>query len=86
MEAVFGALAHQSRRTILAVLHARGGTMTSGQLADRFDCTWATTSRHLRVLREAGLVRVQLVGREHVYQIDRDRLAKVAGAWIDRFR
>jgi DNA-binding transcriptional ArsR family regulator len=63
LEAVFGALAHRSRRTILFVLHARGGTMTSGEIAARFDCSWPTTTRHLRILEDAGLVHVGWVAR-----------------------
>lgn len=50
------ALAHPTRRQILTVLQARGGTMTSGEPAQRFDCTWPTTTRHLGVLADAGLV------------------------------
>jgi hypothetical protein len=38
-DAVFTALAHRSRRTILTVLRARGGEMTSGAIAARFDCS-----------------------------------------------
>jgi DNA-binding transcriptional ArsR family regulator len=85
LEAVFGALAHQSRRTILLVLQARGGEMTSGDIAARFDCSWPTTTRHLRILADAGLVHVALRGRQHVYRLDRDRLRSVAGAWLARF-
>jgi len=85
LDAVFAALAHQSRRTILIVLQARGGEMTSGEIAGRFDCSWPTTTRHLRVLEDAGLVHVALRGRERVYQLDRERLRRVAGRWIDRF-
>jgi len=85
LEAVFGALAHQSRRTILLVLLARGGEMTSGDIAARFDCSWPTTTRHLRILEDAGLVRVTLRGRQRVYQLDADRLRSVAGAWLSRF-
>ena len=84
-DAVFGALANRTRRTILSVLHARGGEMTSGAIAARFDCSWPTTSQHLRVLGRAGLVTVELRGREHVYRLDPDRLQSVAGAWLDRF-
>lgn len=84
LERVFAALAHESRRTILAVLAARGGEMTSGAIASRFDCSWPTTTRHLRVLQEAGLVRVELRGRERVYHLDGNRLREVAGAWIER--
>ncbi len=84
-DAVFGALASRSRRTILSVLHARGGEMTSGAIAARFDCAWPTTSQHLRVLEQAGLVGVELRGRERVYRLDTARLREVAGGWIDRF-
>ncbi len=59
--------------------------MTSKEIALRFDCTWATTSRHLRILKNAGLVGVELDGREHVYRLDRERLLRVAGAWVQRF-
>ncbi len=85
LELVFGALAHQSRRTILTVLDARGGEMTSGEIASRFDCSWPTTTRHLRVLEEAGLVRITLRGRERLYQLDSVRLRDVAGRWLQRF-
>jgi DNA-binding transcriptional ArsR family regulator len=85
LEGVFGALAHQTRRTIIAVLHARGGEMTSGAIASRFDCAWPTTTRHLRVLEDSGLIRAELRGRERVYRLDADRLRDVAGGWINRY-
>jgi DNA-binding transcriptional ArsR family regulator len=84
-DAVFAALAHRSRRTILSVLHARGGQMTSGDIAGRFDCSWPTTSQHLRVLEQAGLVRIELRGREHIYRLQAARLHAVAGGWLARF-
>ncbi len=84
-DAVFGALAHRSRRTILAVLHARGGEMTSGAIAARFEHSWPTISQHLRVLQHAGLVTVELRGREHVYRLDADRLLRVAKGWLSHF-
>jgi DNA-binding transcriptional ArsR family regulator len=85
LDAVFGALAHQSRRTILSVLHARGGEMTSGAIAARFDHSWPTISQHLRVLAQAELVATELRGREHVYRLKTDRLTTVARVWLDRF-
>jgi DNA-binding transcriptional ArsR family regulator len=85
LEAVFGALAHQSRRTILLVLLVRGGEMTSGEIAARFDCSWPTTTRHLGILQEAGLVHAALRGRQRVYRLDSRRLRSVAGAWLARF-
>jgi DNA-binding transcriptional ArsR family regulator len=85
LDAVFKALAHQSRRTILSVLDARGGEMTSGAIAARFDCSWPTTSQHLRILEDAGLVTITMRGRERVYRLQAGRLHSVARAWLDRF-
>jgi DNA-binding transcriptional ArsR family regulator len=86
LDCVFAALAHQSRRTILSVLHARGGEMTSGDIASRFDCSWPTTTRHLRILEESGLVQVALRGRERIYALQTARLQSIAGEWINCFR
>ena len=85
LDAVFGALAHQSRRTILSVLQARGGEMTSGAIAARFEHSWPTISAHLRVLEKAGLVTITMRGRERVYRLDTGRLHEVAGGWLTRF-
>lgn len=85
LDRVFAALAHQSRRTILMVLHLRQGEMTSGAIAARFDHSWPTITRHLRVLEDAGLVRVERRGREQIYRLDTAPLRDVAGGWIDRF-
>jgi DNA-binding transcriptional ArsR family regulator len=85
LDAVFAALAHAQRRRILLVLHLRGDSMTAGEIADRFDCTWPTTSRHLRQLEEAGLVTVEKSGRERIYRLERARLERVAAGWLTRF-
>lgn len=85
LDRVFGALGHQTRRAILSVLHANGGIMTSGAIAHRFSCTWQTTSRHLRVLQEAGLVKALLRGRERIYQLESTRLRTLTIEWIERF-
>jgi ArsR family transcriptional regulator, arsenate/arsenite/antimonite-responsive transcriptional repressor len=84
-EQVFRALAHESRRHVLVVLNARGGSMTAGEIARRFSCSWPTTSRHLKVLVEAGLVGVEKRGREWVYILDADRLRRVVGGWLSWF-
>jgi DNA-binding transcriptional ArsR family regulator len=85
LDVVFRALAHATRRTILVVLQARGGEMTAGEIATRFDCSWPTTTRHLRELEHAGLVTIEPRGRQRVYRLRRERLRAVAGRWIDRF-
>ena len=82
IDAVFGALAHPSRRHILQVLHARGGTMTAGDIAARFSCSWPTTTRHLRVLESAGLVSVTRTGREWRYELASGRVLDIAGLWF----
>jgi len=58
----FRALADQTRRDILRML--RTGPRTSGDIASRFDSSWPTVSRHLAVLREAGLVVAERRGQE----------------------
>ena len=85
LESVFAALAHASRRHILLVLHHRGGSMTAGDIADRFACSWPTTTRHLRQLEEAGLVTVRAEGRQRRYELNREHLQSVAGGWLDHF-
>lgn len=82
---VFDALAHASRRHILVFLQARGDRVKAGEIARRFSCSWPTTSRHLRILEGAGLVRVEKQGRERFYALDRDRLVHVAGRWLAHF-
>jgi DNA-binding transcriptional ArsR family regulator len=81
---VFSALADPTRRRIVEML-ARGGAMPAGQIAGAFDSARPTVSRHLRVLRNAGLVRVKAVAQERRYLLEADQLAK-AEAWIARYR
>jgi DNA-binding transcriptional ArsR family regulator len=85
IDAVFSALAHPSRRQILLVLHFRGGELTAGEIAARFECSWPTTSRHLEQLLAAGLVEQRKEGRQRVYRLARERLREVAGGWLANF-
>ncbi len=85
LEAVFSALAHESRRRILLVLRARGERVRAGDIAARFACSWPTTTRHLRVLEQAGLVRVEREGRERFYVLESERLRRVVGGWLAHF-
>ena len=82
---VFAALAHPSRRQILLTLKFRGGRMSAGEIAERFGCTWPTTSRHLGLLRAAGLVSVERRGRERSYVLETERLNAVVGDWLGWF-
>jgi DNA-binding transcriptional ArsR family regulator len=67
---VLSALANDGRRRILRVIAGRGGEMTSGEVAEQFSTAWSTTTRHLAVLLDAGLVSVEKRGRERVYSVD----------------
>lgn len=82
LDAVFGALGHATRRHILQVLAARNGTMTAGELSSRFAHSWPTTSRHLAVLVDAGVVSVTREGRERHYRLQRQRLGDIVGLWL----
>src|SRR6266702_3142846 len=64
----FRALADATRREILRML--RGGPRTSGEIASRFDSSWPTISRHLSILRDAGLVTTERKGQEIYYELN----------------
>lgn len=65
---VFRALADETRRNVLRLL--RDGPLTSGAIAARFDSSWPTISRHLAVLRDAGLVATERDGQEIRYELN----------------
>jgi DNA-binding transcriptional ArsR family regulator len=79
---VFSALADPTRRAVLAALVE--GEAPVHDLADRFDISRPGVSKHLAVLRQAGLVQQQRCGRENVYAINRNALAD-AHAWLAAF-
>jgi DNA-binding transcriptional ArsR family regulator len=85
LDDVVTAIAHPARRQILLTLHFRGGTATAGEIAARFEHAWPTTTRHLRVLEDAGLLAHEKDGRTRRYRLARDRLALVSEwlAWFD---
>lgn len=75
MDAVAQALAAQIRRDILRML--RDQSANAGAIAGAFSVSRPAISRHLRVLREAGLVRDELSGRERTYTLTLDALAEL---------
>jgi ArsR family transcriptional regulator, arsenate/arsenite/antimonite-responsive transcriptional repressor len=64
----FRALADRTRRDILTFL--RSGARTSGEIANQFNSSWPTISRHLSVLREAELVVAERRGQEIYYELN----------------
>ena len=83
MEAVLRALEDGSRRTVLDTL--TGGPATAGELAALLPIARPGVSRHLRVLREAGLVRVRRDAQRRWYELHPDPLAEV-DAWLAPYR
>jgi DNA-binding transcriptional ArsR family regulator len=77
------AIADEVRRDILVML--RRGPMTAGAIAGRFDISRPAVSRHLRVLREHGLVHDVESGRERIYRLDVAPLAALDD-WLAQFR
>jgi DNA-binding transcriptional ArsR family regulator len=73
VDAVAQALADPIRREILVML--REAPRTAGAIAETFTVSRPAVSRHLRVLREAGLVRDTVSGREREYALALDALA-----------
>jgi len=80
---VYAAIADGVRRDILVLL--RPGPLTVGAIAREFAISRPAVSRHLRVLREAGLVSDQARGRERVYRLDLTPLEDVE-SWLARIR
>jgi len=84
LDAVFAALDHPARRQILLTVHFRGGALSAGEIAGRFRHAWPTTTRHLRVLADAGLLTHEKRGRAVVYRLERSRLNLIR-EWLDWF-
>ena len=83
MEAVLRALADESRRTVLEALTA--GPATAGELAALLPIARPGVSRHLRVLREAGLVEVRQEAQRRIYGLRPEPLAEV-DEWLNQYR
>jgi DNA-binding transcriptional ArsR family regulator len=83
MEAVLQALADRSRRTVLDVL--TNGPATAGELAALLPIARPGVSRHLRVLREAGLVDVRQEAQRRIYSLRPEPLAEI-DEWLGRYR
>jgi DNA-binding transcriptional ArsR family regulator len=83
VDEVAAAIADPIRRSILELL--RDGDLPAGEIADRFPVSRPAVSRHLRVLRDSGLVRSELVGRRRLYRLDADRFTELVD-WLARFR
>ncbi|MBL0747950.1 ArsR/SmtB family transcription factor [Nocardioides baculatus] len=83
MDAVLQALGDSSRRTMLGIL--RDHPATVGELADALPIARPGVSRHLRVLREAGLVTVEQDAQRRIYSLRPEALVEV-DEWLESYR
>jgi DNA-binding transcriptional ArsR family regulator len=77
---VFRALADSTRRQILQDL--RAGELAAGEIASRFSISGASISRHLSVLKAAGLVSERRDANRILYSLVDDRLALCVGGFL----
>jgi len=77
---VFRALADPTRRQILQDLC--DGELAAGEIASRFAISGPSVSRHLAVLKAAGLIRDRRDGNRILYALEPDRLALIVGGFV----
>ena len=79
----FTALAEPTRRTILEML-AVATSLTATEIYKQFDTTPPAISQHLKVLREAKLVRVEKRAQKRIYYINPEPMTELE-RWVKRF-
>lgn len=83
LDRVFSAVADPTRRAILAALAREPATIT--EIARPFPVSLNAISKHILVLERAGLIKREVVGREHRCRLDPAPLRK-ASAWLEHYR
>ena len=80
---IFQAIADPTRRAIITLiaLHA----MTPNAIADNFNTTRQSVSKHLHILTECQLVKQEQKGREIYYSLEIEKMKEI-DKWIDQFR
>jgi DNA-binding transcriptional ArsR family regulator len=75
MQAAIDAIAHPGRRAMLRLVLDR--ELPVSELAERIGLSQPATSQHLKVLRDAGLVRGRVDGRRRLYRVDLEGLERL---------
>ena len=83
MSAAWAALGDPHRRALLE--HLLEGPRAVGELVERTELSQPSTSKHLRVLREAGLVSVRREAQRRVYALEPEPMAEI-DAWLAPYR
>ena len=80
---IFQAIADPTRRAILVLIAAHA--MTPNAIAEHFDATRQSISKHLRILSECELLAQKQEGREIFYELKIDKMIEI-DIWLDQFR
>ncbi len=80
---IFQAIADPTRRAILVLIAVQA--MTPNAIAEHFDITRQSISRHLRILSECELLAQKHEGREIYYELKIDKMKEI-DIWLDQFR
>ena len=80
---IFQAIADPTRRAILVLVAVQA--MTPNAIAEHFDITRQSISKHLRILSECDLLAQKQEGREIFYELKIDRLSEIDN-WLSQFR
>jgi DNA-binding transcriptional ArsR family regulator len=84
MDAVFKALADESRRKLLDQLHQDNG-QTLGELCAHLDMTRQAVTKHLRILEDAKLVTIVWRGREKLHYLNPVPIHELSERWIGKY-
>jgi len=80
---IFQAIADPTRRAILSLLAIQA--MTPGAIAQNFDSSRQTISKHIQILTECQLIRQEQKGREILYHFNPMKMKEVSD-WVDQYR
>ncbi len=83
MNGTLSALAEPNRLRIVEML--RGGPSTVSEIAERLELSQPLVSKHLRVLREAGVVQVRAEAQQRIYELRPQPFAELE-SWVGSFR
>lgn len=84
MNKTFKALGDKTRREILKLLNDRD--MSAGEIAEHFDMSKPSISKHLDILREAELISSEKKGQFVIYSINVSVIQEVLGTFLDIFK
>ncbi len=80
---IFQAIADPTRRAIISLIALQA--MTPNTIAEHFETTRQSVSKHLRILSECELIKQEQKGREIYYQLEIDKMKEI-DKWLEKYR